>query len=115
MDTTLNMAVRSVSSGSVMVPLTSSRPATKTLAATSRPMEPRHSVSRQMRPGWRLTRAMKYSAKLPLAISMKTIAIHSSTGDWKWPKLASWVDRPPRLMVVDMWAHASSADMPPSQ
>ena len=115
MEITLNKATRRVSSGSVMVPLTSNNPATNTLAPSSRPMVPRHSVSRQMRAGWRLAKATKYSAKLQLATSMKTMATHSSVGDWKNPKLLSCVDSPPRLMVVNMWAQASSADMPPSQ
>ncbi|MCY1372046.1 hypothetical protein D9M69_592250 [compost metagenome] len=82
---------------------------------TSSSMEPRHSASRQMRAGCRLTRATKYSAKLQLASSMKTIATHSAAGDWKYPKLLSCDDRPPRLSVENMWVQASSAGMPASQ
>jgi hypothetical protein len=51
-----------------------------TLDPTSSTMVPRHS-GRARCAGLRLTMATKYSAKLQLASSMNTMAIHSSVGD----------------------------------
>ena len=84
------------------------------LAPTSRATVPRR--FRVRRGGRRRLRcsATKKSAKLQLAISMNSTQIHSSSGERKCPKLASCVDRPPRLIVANMCAQASTQLMPPS-
>ncbi len=66
-----------------------------------------------MRPTDRLRSATKYIAKLQLLTSMNTTHTHSSSGEAKYPKLASWLLKPPRLTVVNMCIHASSQLMPP--
>ena len=46
-------------------------------------------------------------------ISAKKTVIASSSGESKKPKLASWLEKPPRETVLKAWMRASSQPMPP--
>jgi hypothetical protein len=97
------------------VPLAHNSTDTNRPLPTSTPRVARSSGSRHRPAVERLRTATKYRAKLQLATSMKSTAMASSSGDWKWPKLASYEDSPPRLTVVNMCMSASSGRMPPHQ
>jgi hypothetical protein len=51
-------------------------------------------------------------AKFIPAISMKTTVMPSISGEFQNPKLASWLEKPPRPMVVNACMTASNQLMP---
>ena len=67
---------------------------------------------RQNTPIERVRQTTKYSVRLMPASSMKAAATASTRGEFQCPMLASYDEKPPRLIVVHMCMKASSQLMP---